>query len=126
MAVQKIVVGILAVMYLGLTSGLAVNIQYCMGKISAIEIDNISTKNNKCSKTNLPCCGHKSLLVKVSDWHQATDNNFKFHSPEALLPAFGEKLFSNNNIITQTVQVAAHAPPDIPPCIYIKNCVFRI
>lgn len=123
---QKIVVTILAVLYLGLTSGLAINIQYCMGKISAVEIDNITTKNDKCSKTDLPCCGHKSLLVKVSDWHQAVENNVKLQSPEALLPSLAEKLFTYNNAFTQSVQVAAHAPPGVSTGIYIKNCVFRI
>ena len=124
---KKIVVCILAFLYLGITTGLAVNIQYCMGKISEIKFDNIRDNGCKCkSKTTMPCCGHEYLLIKVSDAHQLVDNEVNFHTPEIQVHSFNNFMLAACNQYVANASTSAYAPPLSPPDICIKNCVFRI
>src|SRR5678816_1901529 len=125
---KKTVALILAVMYLGLTSGLAVNIHYCMGKVSEVQLDNYREKSCKCDKkSSMPCCNHQYELVKVNDAHQQAAANISIKTPEIDLHAFDNLMALL--ALPQALREAnvAHVPPLLtPPDIYIQNCVFRI
>jgi hypothetical protein len=125
---KKTVALILAVMYLGLTSGLAVNIHYCMGKVSEVQLDNYQEKSCKCDKkSSMPCCNHQYELVKVNDAHQQAAANISIKTPEIDLHAFDNLMALL--ALPQALREAnvAHVPPLLtPPDIYIQNCVFRI
>lgn len=124
---KRIVVSILALLYFGITTGLAVNIQYCMGKISEIKIDHNSDDACKCgSKTKMPCCGHEQKFLKVSDEHQLVDNEINLHTPQIQLHSYNDLNLTAWQQGIATANASAHAPPLSPPDICIKNCVFRI
>jgi hypothetical protein len=118
MQMKKVVVTILAFLYLGLTTGLAVNIHYCMGKITSVELHDLKKEQPDACKTKMPCCGHVYHLVKVSDEHQqvATDlHTFENLIAQLSFPVSNEKITKVN------------APPLLEPsAIYIQNCTFRI
>ncbi len=125
---KKIIVFILAVLYLGITTGAEVNIHYCMGKIADIKFDNNNDDAcGKCgSKTAMPCCGHQYKLIKLSDAHQLVDNSVNFHAPLVQPQTFNEYHFACMHQIIENNNASTHAPPLSPPDICIKNCVFRI
>ena len=125
---KKTVAFILAFMYLGLTSGLAVNIHYCMGKIADVRLDNYKETSCKCDKkTAMPCCNHQYELVKINDAHQQVAADYSFKTPEITLHTFDNLMAILSLPQTQQEVNVAHAPPLLsPPDIYIQNCVFRI
>lgn len=116
-------------MYLGLSSGLAVNIHYCMGKVTDVDVNNYNDKSCVCNMkgANMPCCGHFYELVKVNDAHQAVASDFSFKSPEITLHNFNNLMALLIQPQTHSIINASHIPPLLsPPDIYIQNCVFRI
>jgi hypothetical protein len=126
---KKAVAFILAFMYLGLSSGLAVNIHYCMGKVTDVDVNNYSDKSCVCNmkEGSMPCCGHFYELVKVNDEHQAVASDFSFKSPEITLHSFNNLMALLIQPQTRSIVNPSHTPPLLsPPDIYIQNCVFRI
>lgn len=116
-------------MYLGLSSGLAVNIHYCMGKVTDVDVNNYSDKSCVCNMKGgkMPCCGHFYELVKVNDEHQAVASSFSFKAPEIAVHTFDNLMTVLTLPLTYSNTSAAHIPPLLsPPDIYIQNCVFRI
>jgi len=122
---KKVVAFIVAILYLGLTTGLAVNIHYCMGEISQVQFE--SYNDNDLCKTKMPCCGHDYHLVKVSDEHQQASTNLNLKAPVAELHFF---IPSIDELVSSTVPrniTNANSPPLLSdPDIYVQNCVFRI
>lgn len=124
---KQAVAFILAFLYLGLTSGLSVNIHYCMGKISEVKFESVSeTACDNCGKEKMNCCGHIYQLVKVNDEHQTVDNN------ELKAPVTATESFSDLHAMILKAETptssAAHSPIPLysPPDINVLNCVFRI
>ncbi|HRI20437.1 MAG TPA: hypothetical protein PLA68_05765 [Panacibacter sp.] len=125
---KKIVAFILAFLYLGITTGLAVNIHYCMGKITDVKFE--YPQNQKtCStcKTKMPCCHDHYQLVKVNDEHQQAATDFKIEIPGVQLHTF------NDLVVQLSLRMLQHSntniiPPPLLLCpdINIQNCVFRI
>jgi len=125
---KKSVAFILAFLYLGLTSGLAVNIHYCMGKVADVRFDDFKEDPCKCGgKEKMPCCNHQFSLVKVNDAHQQVAADFSFKAPEATPNSFAN--FISLLLLSQAQQKILHV--NSPPLfsnqhIYLQNCVFRI
>jgi|SRR3954470_6538020 len=122
---KKVVAFIVAFLYLGLTTGLAVNIHYCMGEISQVQFETYN--DNDLCKTKMPCCGHDYHFVKVSDEHQQTSTDLNLNTPVADSHSF---ILASDEISSSIVQhntAKANSPPLLnDPGIYIQNCVFRI
>ena len=126
---KKAVAFILAFMYLGLSSGLAVNIHYCMGKVTDVDVNNYSDKSCVCNmkEGSMPCCGHFYELVKVNDEHQVAAADFSFKPPAIVLHTFNNLFALLTLPQTSNKVTAIHIPPLLsPPDIYIQNCIFRI
>lgn len=127
-SMKKTVALILAFMYLGLTSGLAVNIHYCMGKIADVQLDAYKETSCECGKgKKMPCCNHQYEVLKVNDAHQQVTGDISIKTPEITLHTFNALVALLS--VPQTKQKVnfAHTPPLLsPPDIYIENCTFRI
>jgi len=124
---KKVVVFILAFFYLGLTTGLAVNIHYCMGKIAGVEFNKL--EDNECStcKSKMACCGHFHQLVKVSDEHQQNAACSEIKVPEIQLNTFENLIDQLTATVQHKVRNTNISPPLLSlPDIYLQNCVFRI
>src|SRR6476469_94150 len=124
---HKLIVFIVAVLYLGVSSGAVVTIHQCMGKVSSVSLDS-KEKACKCSanaKKKMPCCKSTSQLVKVSNEHQYLPIHFSFAIGSAEIQHF---IFFSDRFITKDefVSPLLHSPPLAGLDIYIKNNVFRI
>ena len=125
---KKIVTCILAVLYLGLTTGLAVNIHYCMGKITAVAFQSYDNTPCACGdESDMPCCMHDYHLVKVSDEHQSIAGQESIKAPECVI----SPVLHPVTIVTLSEKLPGipehNPPPDYTPQdLCIQHCIFRI
>ncbi|SEW33433.1 HYC_CC_PP family protein [Chitinophaga arvensicola] len=120
-----------AVLYTTLTSGVAVNVHYCMGKLASVELQEAPADHcAKCGKPvkGMDCCKDEFKFCKVTESHQAA---------KALQPDFSTTTDMQLpvRILSAPVLPAAetivssrpHDPPDIPSApIFLRNCTFLI
>jgi hypothetical protein len=126
---KKLSVAILAIIYLCVSSGIAMNIHYCMGKLSSVELMHT---NDKCSKCGMKtgknsCCNDKFKIVKLTDSHKIISNEINIFAPVAIIDN-SKSIF---DIDLQNAKIISdfnnHSPPisqGISLCIL--NSVFRI
>ncbi len=125
---KKFLVTILAIVYLGVSSGVAMTIHYCMGKVSSVELLTHNDKCNKCGmKSGSGCCTDEFKIVKLTDSHKLIINEINISAPIAIIDN-SKNIF--NTRFSSTVQTSSfnnHSPPlsqGISLCIL--NGVFRI
>lgn len=70
---KKYLVSILAFLYLSLSTGIVINLHYCMGDLASVELG--LSHDDTCAKCGMKdqkgCCETEYQLVKVQDVHQA-------------------------------------------------------
>ncbi len=127
---KKIIVSILAILYLTTSTGATVHMHYCMGKFISWGLESIAdhTKCSQCSmeKKNA-CCGDKKIFIKaekdqklsqiileLSNSFSEIDNEFnRFPELKIAVRAYTHSAIS------------AYPPVNKTP-LFIRNCVFRI
>ena len=115
-----------AILYLALTSGLAINIHYCMGKIAKVQFDNLTDKSCD-NKASMPCCKHGYQLIKVSDEHQQVAADVVLKTPEIAFHSFCDLIAQRSSPLLKQKITNANSPPlSCSSDICIQNCVFRI
>lgn len=120
-----------AVLYTTLTSGFAVNVHYCMGKLASVELQEAPADHcGKCGKPvkGMDCCKDEFKFCKVSESHQAAKALQQDFSPvtNMQLPV---RILSVPALLTAGTIVSSrpHDPPDIPSSpIFLRNCTFLI
>ena len=127
---KKIIISLLAFIYLGLSSGIAMEIHYCMGKKSSVAF--YSDDQEKCSKCGMTdklsgCCHDKHQFFKISDAHQTVANQLNLSHCEIALPVSYIYYNGPSAIITAANIIQVHSPPNYTrPSICILNCIFRL
>ena len=125
---KRTLAAILSIIYFCISSGFVMSVHYCMGKVSKVNIEIVSS--NKCgcgTKETKGCCKTESKFVKLADTHQATYADVSVVNPFHIIPAFYTT--SNSTVVSINTKLAFnnYSPPIISPQpIYILNCVFRI
>jgi hypothetical protein len=125
---KKLLVTILAIIYLGVSSGVAMTIHYCMGKVSSVDIFNHSKTCGKCGmKTTGGCCADEFKIIKLSDSHKLISNDVNISTPVAIIN--NSKSIFNSNIFSSELNsdFNNHSPPlsqGVSLCIL--NSIFRI
>ena len=127
---KKIYIGILAIVYMAVSSGIAVELHYCMGSKAGMEL--YGSSNDKCGKCGMTekktgCCHDEFKFYKINDSHKTASNDISFTAPE--FAVFNEYNIYNWQmpLSTVTASVNNHSPPDYAkPDVCIMNCVFRI
>jgi hypothetical protein len=126
--VKRSLVAILTVIYFAISSGVVMNVHYCMGKLSSVKLDAFGAKACACGKSEKKsCCKTELKVVKIEDVQKASYADFAFQLPVA-------PLFTAPGVFETALY---HAPVDIranghsPPILsrqdtYLQNCVFRI
>lgn len=127
---KKIYTGILAIIYMAVSSGIAVELHYCMG--SRAGMDFFGSENDKCGKCGMTekktgCCHDEFKFYKLNDSHKSASNDISFTAPEfAVVNVFNIYNWQMPESIPPVV-VNNHSPPgDTRPDACIMNCVFRI
>src|SRR5580765_6525008 len=94
---KKFIVAILAILYLGVSSGIAMEIHYCMGKKAGVEL--YGSDNDKCGKCGMKgksgCCSDEHKFYKLQDSHKNVSNNLQFEAPVTIITnSFSEYHFA--------------------------------
>ena len=127
---KKFLIAILAIVYLTVSSGVAMTIHYCKGKISSVDLLTHSDKCGKCGMKNKDkngCCKDEFKIVKLNDSQKLITNDINIFTPVAIVDN-SKSIFDS---ILPSSEISSiynnHSPPisqGISLCIL--NSVFRI
>jgi len=128
--VKKFIVAILAFLYLGVSSGIAMEIHYCMGEKAGVEFyGGDSKKCGKCGMTEKKngCCNDEHKFYKLDDLHKKASLDVSFEIPVTIL----SNSFPVYYFLLESAQVQYsinnNSPPEYnKPSACVLNCVFRI
>jgi len=130
---KKILAIATACMYLAITSGLVLQIHYCMGEQIGSTVQFAEAANTTCDKCGMQngknkCCHDEVKFLKLQDVHKQVTADYQIAAPAAIRPVFNfldpQLLLSND-----TNETCSNSPPDDDsgqPSIFILNGVFRI
>lgn len=126
---KKTLAILLSVVYLAVTSGIAMTVHYCMGEVAAVGIGhNESDKCGDCGMENSGCCHDDFKIVKISDYHGSPGQPLlTLKSDETATPthSFDKEAFFAFASLPQ--RPTSHAPPDPDGrFLCILHCVYRI
>ncbi len=127
---KKIFVSLFAIFYLGISCGFAIDMHFCMGKFSSLELSH--SQKDKCGKcgmdTKNSCCNDKVTVVKITDNQQLSSNNIQLIAPAGFAP----HLFHSGNLLAYTlterrIPLTDTSPPPLSGAfLCILNSVFTI
>jgi len=127
---KKAASSILLIIYIAATSGIAINLHYCMNRFDSLQLG--VSKTEVCGKCGMHtddangCCQDEVKIIKLQNDQQTASLNYQFISPEALIenpPSFiAEPVIVNDD----RSSVNNHSPPLSKQDTYLQNCVFRI
>ncbi len=125
---KRFTVAILAIIYFTISTGMVINMHYCMGKLRSVNVDVLAKNLCGCGKKESKgCCKTEHKLVKLEDNHKASVADFTLQQPVCLLQDAYSLI--NTPLINANCQAAYnnHSPPLLSQqdC-YLRNCVFRI
>jgi hypothetical protein len=130
---KKLIVTILATLYLTASVGAPISIHYCMGKLVDWSMSNNEASN--CAKCGMEkkatadsgCCSDEAKFIKnTGDQATAATMQFQvFHAADVPL-AFAE--YNKFPLSSLTLEYTrANAPPILPHVpIHVRNCMFLI
>ncbi len=126
---KKIYIGILAIVYMAVSSGIAMEIHYCMGEKAGVEF--YGSGSDKCGKCGMKdtkdCCHDEHKFYKLNDSHKTVSNDINFTPGEI---AIVSDQFQYDWKMPENIALTAinnHSPPgNTEPSACIMNCVFRL
>jgi hypothetical protein len=127
--VKKGLIFLLAVIYITLTSGVVVNIHYCMGRIAGVSYGHEA--DHKCGKCGMQnkegCCGTEHKLIKADDDHIYSKTVSATSSLPAVIPAGYPEHTSPLSSTADHSSSLYHSPPDVRGNhLFVHNSIFRI
>jgi hypothetical protein len=128
--VKRFVVSILAFFYLGLASGVVINLHYCMGELSSVEYGyHGHTKCGACGMEEKDgCCNTELKVIKLQDSHEWTKPGWLPGNNNVTLPFTAMQAFSfSAPLHTQGNSSIYFSPPDYRMnSIYLHTSILRI
>lgn len=127
---KKICISILALIYMAVSSGIAMDLHYCMGKKAGVDLyGSASDTCGRCGMTekDTGCCHDEFKFYKISDSHKVVSNDINLSAFET--PIITTYFLFNWQMPDNVAPIAVnnHSPPDdTGPSACIMNCVFRI
>jgi hypothetical protein len=128
---KKVLSLFIALLYLATSSGLALQVHYCMDKIAGLTLAQEGEGNcGKCGmeKKSSSCCKDELKFVKLEDAHKLLTADYQLHPPVAVINNFtGLFDLSPLNLLQVTTPAYSHAPPGAAgKSLSILHCIFRI
>jgi hypothetical protein len=126
--VRKAVIAILAVLYIITTSGVVVNVHYCMGAVASVTYGQEMPEScGKCGMQEKDGCCHSELkVVKLDDVHQQAVKALPIAQVAELPVVYFEAAVADHNSHKGFVN-SYHSPPDTRVnSVYLHVNVFRI
>jgi hypothetical protein len=129
-AMKRSAVAILAIIYIAISSGVVVNIHYCMGKMSSAKLQAWTASSCGCGKkmeSKKGCCKTELKIVKIEDAQKATYADFVLQAPVTPLVTELNLLQTPFYNARSIVSPHEHSPPvNSGQETYLRNCAFRI
>lgn len=128
---KKGLLSILTILYMTVSSGMAMEIHYCMGERTGAGL--YVSSNEKCGRCGMKakkggCCNDEIKFLKLSDAHKNVTNEHKFAAaPVAIADkttVHEENISGQANIRKWITEYTPPGSPGLP--LYITNRVFRI
>lgn len=127
---KKLSAILLVSLYLVITSGFAVNVHYCMGKVSSVELESFGRAPcGSCGKKDAgnSCCRTSVKFFKVKTSHIATAVQHVFNPLQLVAIFRGDSRMAARSASSAIPPVRLHAaPPPGPQPLFILNDVFLI
>ena len=126
---KKIIAGILSIIYLTITSGFAINIHYCMGRISSVEYTYHNIKKcGQCGMENKKgCCHSEFKIIKIADDQQLAKVNISITQFPVEINSIAVNLLQGKQGSESVAPTYYHSPPDKRfSDVYLHDCVFKI
>ncbi len=131
---KRTLLTILAIFYLGVSSGASMHFHYCMGELVSWGLAKQSAKvcdfcgMPKTSDDKKSCCKDVEQQAKVEKSQKASQVVYKFESVSSAI--LQPELYSNYQALIPvriTREALSNAPPSGQPIpVYQKNCTYRI
>ena len=127
---KKIYIGIMAFVYMAVSSGIAMELHYCMGDMAGMEF--YASANDTCGKCgmtqkNTGCCHDEFKFYKIIDSHKTVSNDINFTATQLGVVNHYSLYNWQMPVNTAFAAVNNHSPPAYTePSACIMNCVFRI
>lgn len=127
---KKILASILLILYVSISSGVVINLHYCMNKLDSAKLG--MAKSDSCNRCGMPteeangCCHDELKIIKIQDAQKVSQLNYDSHTLQVdLIPQ--SELFEQYVISAdQVIFSENHSPPLSKQDTYLLNCVFRI
>lgn len=131
---KKIILAILAVVYIGTSTGAMVNMHYCMGKLADWGLGRNTSKTcgncgmKKIAEKDNGCCNDKYQFFKNAADQQITVAGLLTTPVDiVVLPVSFFEIPSIDFLPVTEENPKVHAPPrTYGVAVYIRNCVFLI
>ena len=125
---KKLLTIALSLIYFAVSSGIIINMHYCMGKLSGVSYHAAATSHcGKCGMDNSGCCHDDVHLIKLSNDQQAVAYfSYKLPGLQATLPVAA---FAHTAIAAlPDAGSILHNPPPRSSAVALSvlHCVFRI
>jgi hypothetical protein len=126
--VKRFLTALVAIMYFVISSGVVVNIHYCMGRVKEVKYQTLAEKKCGCGKMAAKnCCKTSFKLVKLEDAQKASTAFYKIEAPAAILTSAVSLYLAPMIPSADRDYVYGHSPPLLSAQdTYLQNCVFRI
>lgn len=122
---------ILALIYLATSSGLALQVHYCMDEVSGVSLS--QPDENSCGycgmeKNSNTCCKDETRFVKLDDAHKLLGSAYVKHPVViALKPGANFEACFPPAHLSVAALFNAHAPPlKTNRPLHVMHCVFRV
>jgi len=130
---KKLLITVLAIFYLGVSSGATLHFHYCMGELIEWGLSNdLSEKSSECSNCGMKkgvsedCCKDQKQEYKLKESQKTPviivqPNVFALATPN--IPDFTQIILST----PANLNPESNAPPrTLKTAVFIRNCNFRI
>lgn len=131
---KKVIIAILAILYISTSTGATIHFHYCMGKLVNWKLGNkLSERCGKCGmkinhqSLNNGCCKDEFKQIKNDKDQKLSAAPLLVIDPVCILSSdfHSELIAIVASSVSETYPVS-NAPPRSPEPIYIRNCVFLI
>ncbi|MBC8984396.1 hypothetical protein H9X96_01250 [Pedobacter sp. N36a] len=131
---KKTLLTIIAMFYLGISSGSTLHFHYCMGELVSWGLEKQSAE--LCEFCGMPkspskgksCCEDQQQETKVDQSQTASQQVYQFNPPfQAIIPAVFFLDYAVELPVKITREALSNAPPDgLKVPVFLKNCTYRI
>jgi hypothetical protein len=126
---KKVFALLMAVLYLTVSTGLAVEIHHCMGEITDFSLT--ASTEKQCSSCGMAkgsnnCCKDELKFVKLQDAYKLLNVDYKFSIPQCILPKLYYSLTEVQLRPVSLTKESSHGPPYYTSSLCILHSTFRI